>query len=566
MFAQDFLARIRELTGNWLDQRYSPAAKRFKERRKRFETKSGLEIGPLYTPADTADSDFFENVGFPGQFPFTRGSYPIGYRSRTWEARQYCGFGTAEETNERLKFALKQGETGLNIIMDLPTSYHGIDADDPKVEGEVGKTGVSINSIEDMRDLFSGIAIDEISVTFNTTGLVVPAMYFAMAEERGLNLKSLRGTALNNPLASYVSCNSNVLPAPGDALREVTDMMEFALRETPQWNPMNIGSYEYRENGATAVQELGFMFGAAMAYCDAFIARGLDFDRFGPKLVFYTSLQTDFFEEVAKFRAARRMWAKIARDRYQSKNPASMIFRIHTQTSGLTLTSEQPLNNIVRTTIQSLAAVLGGTNSLYTDSYDEALCLPSEEGLRTAMRVQQVIMEESGVSQTIDPLGGSYFVESLTDRMEAAANEVLAEIEKKGGMVKAIESGWVQSETERSIAAYMETLEKGENVVVGYNKYRVDEPVDYALFSVDPAFELKQKARLQSLKAERNEAEAREALDRLSKAAKDGRNMMEPCMDAARARATFGEMTQAIYSQMESFSTQFFTLKARMFS
>lgn len=376
-----------------------PPGRKAVQRKKRFETKSGLNIEPLYTPADLGRQDYFENVGFPGEFPFTRGAYPIGYRSRTWQPRQYCGFGTAEETNQRLKFALEQGETGLNVIMDLPTSYHGVDADDPKVEGEVGKTGVSINSIEDMRDLFEGIPIDQISVTFNTTGLVIPAMYFAMAQERGIELKNLRGTALNNPLASYVSCNSGVLPAPKDALRELTDIVEFAVKETPLWNPMNIGSYEYRENGATAVQELAFMFGNAIAYTDAFLERGLDFDQVAPKYVFYTSLQTNFFEEIAKFRAARRMWAKIARDRYRAKNPASMIFRIHTQTSGLTLTAQQPLNNIVRTTIQSLAAVLGGTNSLYTDSYDEALCLPSEEGLRTAMRVQQIIMEESGTSE-----------------------------------------------------------------------------------------------------------------------------------------------------------------------
>jgi methylmalonyl-CoA mutase N-terminal domain/subunit len=390
MFKKNFLTQIQNRMKEWSEKKYSSAVSRHKERKKHFETNSGIRIDPLYSPDNLAQQDYIEKIGFPGEYPFTRGPYAIGYRSRYWQPRQYCGFGTAEETNRRLKFALEQGETGLNVILDLPTSYHGIDADDPKAEGEVGKTGVSINSIEDMRDLFDGIPIDKISVTFNTTGIVILAMYFAMAQERGLELKDLWGTALNNPLASYVSCNSGVLPTPKDALRELTDIVEFATQYMPKWNPLNIGSYEYRENGANAIQELAFMFGNAIAYTNSFLERGLDFDQVAPKYVFYTSVQTNLFEEIAKFRAARRIWAQLARDRYQAKNQNSMIFRVHTQTSGLTLTAEQPLNNIIRTTLQSLAAVLGGTNSLYTDSYDEALCLPSEEALRTALRVQQM--------------------------------------------------------------------------------------------------------------------------------------------------------------------------------
>lgn len=566
MFEKGFLTQVKKRKKEWLEKKYSQAVERFTERKKRFETNAGIEIDPLYTPDNLEKENYFEKTGFPGEFPYTRGSYPIGYRSRYWQPRGYCGFGTSEETNERLKFALQQGEPGLNVIVDLPTSYHGIDADDPRAEGEVGKTGVSINSIEDMRDLFEGIPIDRISITFNTTGLVIMAMYFAMARERGVPFKNLWGTALNNPLASYVSCNSACLPIPEDALRELTDIVEFAVRNLPKWNPMNIGSYEYRENGANAIQELAFMFGNAMAYTDSFIHRGLDFDEFAPKYVFYTSVQTNLFEEIAKFRAARRIWAMIARDRYKAKNPASMIFRIHAQTSGFSMTAEQPLNNIVRETIQSLAAALGGTNSLYTNSYDEALCLPTEEALRTAMRVQQIIMEESGVADTIDPLGGSYYVETLTNKMEERVCRLIKEIDDRGGMVKAIESGWVQSECERSIATYMDRVEKGEIVVVGDNKYQIDEPVQYGVFSVDPKYELKQRNRLKKLRAERNKEEVSKALDMLREAAKGNENMMIPCMEAARARATFGEMTEAIYGQMRSFRSQFKDLKMKMYA
>lgn len=551
---------------DWTAKRYSEATGKYPERKKKFETNSEIEIEPLYTPYHLKQQDYFEEIGFPGEFPFTRGSYPIGYRSRYWQPRQYCGFGTAEETNQRLKFALKQGETGLNIIMDLPTAYHGIDADDPRVEGEVGKTGVSINSIEDMQALFGGIPIDKISVTFNTTSLVVLAMYFAMAQERGIDLKDLWGTALDNPLGSYVSCNSVVLPVPKDALRELTDIVEFTTRNAPKWNPLNIGGYEHRENGCSAIQELAFMFGNAIAYSDSFIERGLDFDEVAPKYVFYTSVQTNLFEEIAKFRAARRIWAKIARDRYKAKNPASMIFRIHTQTSGLTLTAEQPLNNIVRTTLQSLAAVLGGTNSLYTDSYDEALCLPSEEALRTAMRVQQIIMEESGVADTIDPLGGSYYLETLTNQMEGRAWKLIQEIDEMGGMVKAVESGWVQSLMERTVAAYMNSVAKGERVVVGYNQYQIDAPITYGIFSVDPQYEIKQRNRLKKLRAERNEEKIRGTLNKLRVAARGNENMMIPCMEAACARATFGEMTQSIYGEMQSFRNQLYNMKLKMYA
>jgi len=566
MYKKVFLDRIKRGKKRWLEHTYARAAEKHGERERRFETHAGIENNPLYTPDDVEEGRYFEDIGFPGEFPYTRGSYPIGYRSRYWQPRQYCGFGTAEETNERLKFALKQGETGLNVIVDLPCSYHGIDADDPRAEGEVGKTGVSINSIVDMKDLFEGIPIDKISVTFNTTGLVMMAMYFAMARERGVSFESLWGTVLNNPLASYVSCNSACLPSPRDALRELTDFVEFTVRNLPKWNPLNIGSYEYRENGANAIQEMAFMFGNAMAYSDAFINRGLGFDEFAPKYVFYTSVQTNFFEEIAKFRAARRIWAKIARDRYKTEKPASMIFRIHAQTSGFSMTAEQPLNNIIRETIQSLASVLGGTNSLYTNAFDEALCLPTEESLRTALRVQQIIMEESGVADTIDPLGGSYYLEALTNRMEDQVWEFIGEIDDRGGMVKAIETGWVQSECERTVADYLDKVEKGERVMVGYNKYQLDEPVQYGVFTVDPRYEIKQKNRLKKLKAERNDEAVAKALDRLRKAAKGNENLMGPCMEAACERATFGEMTEAIYGQMRSFTHQFKDLKMRMYA
>ncbi|MAG97392.1 MAG: methylmalonyl-CoA mutase, partial [Rhodospirillaceae bacterium] len=441
MLSKGFLKEMRSRAKTWMTERYGRAAERMGERKPAFETNAGLPVAPLYTPADLADQDYFETIGLPGEYPYTRGTYPIGYRSRYWQQNAYAGFGTGPDTNERLKFALSQGETALNLIMDVPTSYWGIDSDDPQAEGEVGRTGLAMNSIEDMADAFADIPIERISVTLNPTSVVVPSIYFAMAEERGLALADLKGTCRNNPLVDYVSCNSGVMPAPKDALRELADFVAFTQEHTPSWHPFNIGSYEYRENGVTAVQELGFLFGNAIAYTDALIERGLEFDEFAPKYLFYTSVQTNLFEEIAKLRAARRMWAKLAKERYGAKNPASLLFRIHTQTSGFTLTAEEPLNNIARATIQGLAAVLGGTNSLYTDPYDEALCLPSELGLRTAMRTQQIIMEESGVADTIDPLGGSYYVESLTNAMEEGALEVLAEIEAQGGMVKAIENG-----------------------------------------------------------------------------------------------------------------------------
>ncbi|MDP6689799.1 MAG: methylmalonyl-CoA mutase family protein [Alphaproteobacteria bacterium] len=564
MFEPKFVKDIALRAQEWLDKRYGTAAERMGERRKNFRTNAGLEVKPLYTPADIADNDYAETLGFPGEFPYTRGSYPIGYRSRFWQPQTYVGFGTGEETNERLKVALANGQSGLNIIADLPTSYHGIDADDPKAEGEVGKTGVSINSIEDMAAVFKDIPIEETSVTFNTTGVVVPAFYFAMAEERGLKLAQLSGTCLNNPLGSYVSCNSGVLPAPQDALRELADQVAFAGKHMPKWSAFNIGSYEYRENGATAVQELAFMFGNAIAYSDAFLARGMDFDDVAPQYVFYTSIQTNLFEEIAKYRAARRIWSRLATERYGAKKPASMIFRIHTQTSGFTLTAEQPLNNIVRATIQSLAAVLGGTNSLYTDPYDEALCLPSELGLRTATRTQQIIMEESGIADTINPLGGSYFVEALTDRMEAEALAILEQIEDQGGMVKAVENGWVQTESELSIADYLARVDSGEHVIVGHNKHRIEEDIEPSLFTIDPSYEIKQRQRLAKLRQERDDGAVEAALAALRAAARNDDNLVRPAIEAAKARATFAEMTQTIYDEMRSFRDSFNDMKLRL--
>ena len=566
MLSKDFLKEMRSRAKTWMSERYGRAAERMGERKPAFETNAGLPVAPLYTPADLADQDYFETIGLPGEYPYTRGTYPIGYRSRYWQQNAYAGFGTGPDTNERLKFALSQGETALNLIMDVPTSYWGIDSDDPQAEGEVGRTGLAMNSIEDMADAFADIPIERISVTLNPTSVVVPSIYFAMAEERGLALADLKGTCRNNPLVDYVSCNSGVMPAPQDALRELADFVAFTQEHTPSWHPFNIGSYEYRENGVTAVQELGFLFGNTIAYTDALIERGLEFDEFAPKYLFYTSVQTNLFEEIAKLRAARRMWAKLARDRYGAKNPASLLFRIHTQTSGFTLTAEEPLNNIARATIQGLAAVLGGTNSLYTDPYDEALCLPSELGLRTAMRTQQIIMEESGVADTIDPLGGSYYVEPLTNAMEEGALEVLAEIEAQGGMVKAIENGWASAESERSVAQYLSRVASGEHVVVGHNKYRTDEPVERSVFRIDPAFEQRQKDRLAKLRAERNDAEVAAKLEALRQAVRNDNNMVRPCIEAAKARATFGEMTQAIYGEMKSFREDFRDLKLRMYA
>ncbi|MBI4012890.1 MAG: methylmalonyl-CoA mutase [Candidatus Rokubacteria bacterium] len=564
MFDEATIEAIQRAAGSWEAQDLATAAARYPLRPHRT-TLSGIPVKPLYTPADVGGLDHERDVGFPGRYPFTRGPYAIGYLSRYWQARQYCGFGTGEATNQRLHQALRHGDTGLNVIIDLPTAYFGIDADDPRAEGEVGKTGVSVNSIEDMHAVFDGIPIERVSITFNTTSLTVLAMYFAMAEERGVPIERLRGSALNNPFASYASCNSGCLPAPEDALRELGDIMEFCVRHMPGWNPTSIGGYELREGGATAVQEVAFMFGNAIAYTEAFLRRGLRIDEVAPKYVFYFSLGNYFFEEVVKFRAARRIWARLARERFGATTPEAMTFRVHTQTSGLTLTAEQPLNNIVRTTLQSLAAVLGGTNSLYTDPYDEALCLPSELALRTAVRVQQIIFEESGVADTIDPLGGAYCVEALTNTFEARVWALLEEIERRGGMAAAIESGWVQGELERSARAYQEAVRRGERTVVGYNRYRVeDEVVDYGVFQVDPAQEEAQKARLRDLRARREPARVAEGLAALRAATREGTNLMRPCMGAAKARATFGEMTQTIYGELRPFRDTFLRLKQKI--
>lgn len=541
------------------------ALERFGERRPAFETGSHIPIERLYTPADIPDFDYERDSGYPGDPPFTRGPYPLGYRSQPFQPRPYCGYGTAEETNGRMKALLNQlgDQKACNVILDLPTSYYGIDADDPLAKGEVGKTGVCINSVEDMHTLFEEIDPPSVSITFNTTGIVPLCFYVAMAEERGIPHSLLWGTQLNNPLASYVSTGGVTLPHPNDAIRELVDEIDYTLAEMPKWNPLSIGGYEIREAGSTAVQEVAFMFANAIAYSEACVQRGLRFDDFAPKFVFYFSLGNDFFEEIAKFRVSRRVWAKIARERFGATNPKAMVFRVHTQTSGLTLTAEQPLNNIVRTTMQSLAAILGGTNSLHTDPYDEALCLPSEEAHLVATRTQQIILEETGAGDTIDPMGGSYFMEHLTSELEKRVWDLCSEIDAQGGIVAAIESGWAQNDVDREALLYQRTLQTGERRVVGYNCYQSEVQSQVGVFRVDPTYEAKQRKRLADLRANRDPSRVTTALESVAVATRSGANLMIPCIEAAHARCTLGEIQKAMNTNRRSFRETFLDLKRR---
>lgn len=562
LFDKEALQRLATRLEDW-EQEEGLALKRFGERRATHETESHIPVKRVYTPADIPDFDFERDCGMPGAPPFTRGAHPLGYRSQPFAPRPYLGFGTAEESNQRLKETLDQlgDDKACNIILDLPTAYYGIDADDPTARGEVGRTGVSINSIEDMRDLFVGVDPAKISITFNTTGILPLCFYIAMAEERGIKRDQLRGSQLNNPLGSYVSTGGVTLPHPVEAIRELVDEIEFCAHQMPRWNPLSIGGYELREAGATPVQELAFMFANAIAYAEGCLSRGLTADQVTPRFLFYFSIGNNFFEEIAKFRASRRIWEKLTRERFGATTPKARAFRVHSQTSGLTLTAEQPLNNIVRTTMQSLAAVLGGTNSLHTDAYDEALCLPSEEGHLVATRTQQIILEESGAGDTIDPLAGSYFVEHLTNVIEERVWKYMAEIESRGGMVAAVESGWAQAEVDREMLKHQRAVQSGDKVVVGYNRYRSEAASDAGVFRVDPQYEVKQRQRLADLRQRRDGQKVASALAAVSEATRSHVNLMEPCIAAARARATLGEIMQAMNAERRDFRNTFMRIK-----
>lgn len=515
---------------------------RHPERQKQFTTSSGIPVEALYTPADIAGQDYVRDLGFPGEYPFTRGIQPNMYRGRLWTMRQYAGFATAEESNRRYKYLLDQGQTGLSVAFDLPTQI-GYDADHPLAEGEVGKVGVSICSLADMETLFDGIPLDKVStsMTINAPAAVLLAMYIAVAEKQGVPPAALNGTIQNDILKEYIAQKEFIFP-PEPSMRLVVDTMEYGSKYVPQWNTISISGYHIREAGSTAVQELAFTLADGMEYVRWGIKRGMDVDEFAPRLSFFFNAHNDFFEEIAKFRAARRIWAREMRHTFGAKNPRSWLLRFHTQTAGCTLTAQQPEINIVRVAIQALAAVLGGTQSLHTNSMDEALALPSELAVTIALRTQQIIAEESGVTNTVDPLGGSYFVEALTNRMEKQAYEYFRRIEELGGVLPAIEKGFFQSEIADAAYRYQREIDEGIRKIVGVNAYVEDKPITIPILEMDPNGYQRQIARLEEVRRTRDNARVGQALDRLRIACLGTENTMPYILDAVRAYATLGEI------------------------
>jgi len=520
--------------------------KRFPERKKEFINTSGIPIKRLYTPLDTEDMDYFEYLGFPGEYPFTRGVQPTMYRGRYWTMRQYAGFASAEESNKRYKFLLEQGQTGLSVAFDLPTQI-GYDSDHEMAIGEVGKVGVAIDSLKDMEILFDGIPLDKVStsMTINAPAAILLAMYIAVAEKQGVSPDKLRGTIQNDILKEYSSRGTYIFP-PRPSMRIITDIFAYCSEYVPQWNTISISGYHIREAGATAVQEVAFTLANGIAYVEAAINAGLDVDRFDPRLSFFFNSHLDFFEEIATFRAARRLWAKIMKERFGAKNPRSMMVRFHTQTAGCTLTAQQPLNNIVRVAFQALAAVLGGTQSLHTNSMDEALCLPSEEAVQVALRTQQIIAHEIGVTDTVDPLAGSYYIEKLTDEIFHRAEEYIKKIDEMGGAPSAIEKGFIQREIQDSAYRYQKEIERGERIVVGLNRYQVDEEHKGRLLRVDPAVRELQIKKLKELKENRDNSKVEDALRRVKEVAQGDENLMFPILDAVKAYATLGEICDVL--------------------
>ena len=527
-------------TERWLRERYSRA----REREALFTTISGEPIKPLYGPEDLPP---FSEIGYPGEFPYTRGVYPSMYRGRLWTMRQFAGFGTAEETNERFLYLLEQGQTGLSTAFDMP-SLMGHDSDHPRSEGEVGREGVAIDSVVDMERLFRGIPLDQVSVsmTINAPAAVMLAFLVVAAERQGVPPDKLRGTIQTDILKEYIAQKEWCFPIE-PAMRLVTDMVEFCAREMPLWHPISVSGYHIREAGSTAQQELAFTLKDGFTYVEYALERGLDIDSFAPRFSFFFNAHIDFFEEIAKFRAARRIWARELRDTYGARNERSLLMRFHTQTAGCSLTAQQPLNNIVRTTIEALAAVLGGTQSLHTNSYDEALALPTEEAVRVALRTQQIIAHESGVTNTIDPLGGSYFVEALTNRMEQAAYDYFRRIDELGGMVEAIKQNFPQREIAEAAFRYQQEVERGERVVVGVNRYQVAEEEEVEILRIPYEVERKQIERVRRVRAERDARRAERALERLREAARsEDENLMWPLLDCARAHCTEGEIVESL--------------------
>lgn len=518
-----------------------------KERKKNFLTSSRIELAEVYTHRDLPDLNPEESLGRPGEYPFTRGLYPNMYRGKLWTMRQYAGFATAEESNERYRFLLSQGQTGLSVAFDLPTQI-GLDSDHPQAHGEVGKVGVAIDSLRDMELLFSDIPLEKVSVsmTINSTAAIILSMYLALAESRGISWDRLKGTIQNDILKEYIARGTYIYP-PQASLKIIMDSLHFCQAHVPQWNTMSISGYHIREAGATAVQELAFTLANAIEYIRSALESGLDIDSFAPRLSFFLAAHNNFFEEIAKFRAARRIWANIVKITYKAKDPLSWKFRFHTQTSGVTLTATEPENNVVRVALQALAAVLGGTQSLHTNSRDEALALPSESSARIALRTQQIIAHESGVADCADPLGGAYYLEWLTNRVEEKVMEYLKRIEDLGGMGRAIETGFVQKEIQESAYQYQKQVEEKEQIVVSQNAFTSpSEKIHFSLHSPPEEVEKNQRERLSKVRQKRSEQNVRERLRALERAAKEGQNIFPPLLDAVKEMATLGEMTSTL--------------------
>lgn len=518
---------------------------KFPERSERFVTGSKVPVKRLYTPLDTK-RDYVGTLGFPGEYPYTRGVQNTMYRSRFWTMRQYAGFGTAEESNARYKFLLAQGQTGLSIAFDLPTQI-GYDSDHALAAGEVGKVGVAVDSLADMEILFDGIPLDKVStsMTINAPAAVLLAMYVAVAEKQGVAATALNGTIQNDILKEYVARGTYIYP-PAPSMRLITDIFAWCATEVPNWNTISISGYHIREAGSTAVQEVAFTLADGIAYVEAAMKAGLDIDDFGPRLSFFFNAHNELFEEVAKYRAARRVWAKVMKERFGAKNPKSLMLRFHTQTGGSTLTAQQPENNVVRVTLQALAAVLGGTQSLHTNSRDEALALPTEDSVRIALRTQQIIAHESGVAETVDPLAGSYYVESLTDTIEKEVFAYLGRIDALGGAVKAIEQGYIQKEIQDAAYSYQLEIEKDERVIVGLNKFQVKEGPPKGLLRVDPEVGRRQVAKIAAVKESRDGARVQRAFAALETAAKGTDNLMPLILEAVRSYATLGEISDVL--------------------
>lgn len=519
---------------------------KYPERYKEFLSVSGHKLKRVYTPEDCTGIDEQNDIGFPGIYPFTRGIQPTMYRGRLWTMRQYAGFGDAEESNRRYKYLLQQGQTGLSIAFDLPTQV-GYDSDNIMSEGEVGKVGVAIDTLADMETLFDGIPLDKVStsMTINATASILLAMYIIVAEKQGVPIDKIKGTIQNDILKEYIARGTYIFP-PEPSMRIITDIFAYCAQNIPLWNVISISGYHIREAGSTAVQEIAFTLANGIAYVKAALDAGLEIDKFAPRLSFFFNAHNDLLEEVAKFRAARKLWAVIMKERFGAKNPKSMMLRFHTQTAGSSLTAQQPDNNIIRVTIQALAAVLGGTQSLHTNSRDEALALPSEKSARIALRTQQIIAYESGITNTIDPLAGSYCIESLTEQMVIEAKKYIEKIDKLGGMVKAIEKGYVQKEIQNSAYQYQKSVENNERIVVGVNKYAIEEDETRELLRVDPKIGEIQKEKLKKIKANRNNHKVKQTLQHIEESARNRENLMPAIISAVREYATLGEISDVL--------------------